>query len=181
AALAKETLAQDPFCGAVLVFRSRGADRVKILVWDGSGLVLVWKRLEQGAFKWPPITDGVMRLSPAQLAALVEGLDWTRVHGPRIARAPARRADAPAHPAVPASTVRPAFGAARPRPAAARARRTRHCERAQAGSGGEASAATAPEVRAGPTQIAARASATGRGRHRAGDDIMPLLRWGDAR
>ena len=51
--------------GAVLVFRSRRADRVKILVWDGSGLVLVWKRLEQGAFKWPPITDGVMRLSPA--------------------------------------------------------------------------------------------------------------------
>ena len=72
AALAKETLGQDPFSGAVLVFRSRRADRVKILVWDGSGLVLVWKRLEQGAFKWPPIIDGVMRLSPAQLAALVD-------------------------------------------------------------------------------------------------------------
>jgi transposase len=78
AAFAKETLAQDPFSGAVLVFRSRRADRVKLLVWDGTGLVLVWKRLEQGAFKWPPITDGVMRLSPAQLAALVEGLDWER-------------------------------------------------------------------------------------------------------
>ena len=86
AALAKETLGQDPFSGAVLVFRSRRADRVKILVWDGSGLVLVWKRLEQGAFKWPPIIDGVMRLSPAQLAALVEGLDWTRVHVQRIGR-----------------------------------------------------------------------------------------------
>ena len=52
----------------------------------GSGLVLVWKRLEEGAFKWPPIMDGVMRLSPAQLAALIEGLDWTRVHVPEIAR-----------------------------------------------------------------------------------------------
>jgi len=91
AALAKETLAQDPFSGAVLVFRSRRADRIKMLVWDGSGLVLVWKRLEQGAFKWPPITEGVMRLSPAQLAALVEGLDWTRVHVPRIARPQATR------------------------------------------------------------------------------------------
>ena len=91
AALAKETLAQDPFSGVVLIFRSRRADRVKLLVWDGSGLVLVWKRLEQGAFKWPPITDGVMRLSPAQLAALVEGLDWTRVHVPRIARPKATR------------------------------------------------------------------------------------------
>ena len=67
------------------------ADRVKLLVWDGSGLVLVWKRLEQGAFKWPPITEGVMRLSPAQLAALIEGLDWSRVHVPRIARPKATR------------------------------------------------------------------------------------------
>jgi len=90
-ALAKETLAQDPFSGAVLVFRSRRADRVKLLVWDGSGLVLVWKRLEQGTFKWPPITDGVMRLSPAQLAALIEGLDWSRVHVPRIIRPKATR------------------------------------------------------------------------------------------
>ena len=31
--------------------------------WDGSGLVLYWKRLEQGAFRRPPISDGVMRLS----------------------------------------------------------------------------------------------------------------------
>ena len=78
AALANEVLAQDPFSGAIIVFRAKRADRVKILVWDGSGLVLVWKRLEEGAFKWPPIMDGVMRLSPAQLAALIEGLDWTR-------------------------------------------------------------------------------------------------------
>ena len=86
AALAKETLAQDPFSGAVLVFRSRRADRIKMLVWDGSGLLLIWKRLEHGAFKWPPITDGVMRLSAAQLAALFEGLDWRRVYAARIRR-----------------------------------------------------------------------------------------------
>jgi transposase len=86
AALAQQTLAQDPFCGTVLVFRAKRADRVKLLFWDGGGLVLVSKRLEQGAFKWPPIMDGLMRLSPAQLAALLEGLDWTRVHVPRILR-----------------------------------------------------------------------------------------------
>ena len=79
AALAKEVLAQDPFSGAIIVFRAKRTDRVKMLLWDGSGLVLVWKRLEQGGFKWPPIMDGVMQLSPAQLAALIEGLDWTRV------------------------------------------------------------------------------------------------------
>lgn len=86
AALARETLAQDPFSGMVLVFRAKRTDRVKLLFWDGSGLVLVSKRLEQGGFKWPPIMDGLMRLSPAQLAALIEGLDWSRVHVPRIMR-----------------------------------------------------------------------------------------------
>lgn len=41
AALAAEVLDADPFSGAVLVFRSRRANRIKILVWDGSGLVLI--------------------------------------------------------------------------------------------------------------------------------------------
>ena len=86
AALAKETLAQDPFSGTILVFRAKRADRVKLLYWDGSGLLLVSKRLERGAFKWPPILDGIMRLSAGQLAALIEGLDWTLVHVPRVPR-----------------------------------------------------------------------------------------------
>ena len=86
AALAKEVLAQDPFSGTIIVFRAKRTDRVKILLWDGSGLLLVWKRLEKGGFKWPPIMDGMMQLSPAQLAALIEGLDWTRVQVPEIVR-----------------------------------------------------------------------------------------------
>jgi transposase len=86
AALVREQLRQDPFCGTLFIFRSKRADRLKILAWDGSGLVLFWKRLEHGAFRWPPITDGVMRLSASQLAALVDGMDWSRLHaidGPR--------------------------------------------------------------------------------------------------
>ena len=79
AALAAEVLGADPFSGAVLVFRSRRADRVKILVWDGSGLVLVWKQLEGGAFRWPPVVDGVLRLTPVEFAALFDGIDWRRV------------------------------------------------------------------------------------------------------
>jgi transposase len=86
AALVRETLEQDPFCGAIFVFRSKRADRIKIVAWDGSGLVLVWKRLEQGAFRWPPITDGVMKLTSAQLAALVNGMDWSRLHARDVAR-----------------------------------------------------------------------------------------------
>lgn len=83
AALAAEMLGADPFSGAVLVFRARRADRIKILVWDGSGLVLVWKQLEGGAFRWPPIVDGVMRLTPVEFAALFDGIDWRRVQASR--------------------------------------------------------------------------------------------------
>jgi len=79
AALAAEVLGADPFSGAVLVFRSRRADRIKILLWDGSGLVLVWKQLEASAFRWPAIVDGVVRLTPLEFAALFDGIDWRRV------------------------------------------------------------------------------------------------------
>jgi transposase len=85
AALAQEELRRDPFSGTILVFRSKRADRMKILAWDGSGLILYWKRLHEGAFRWPPISDGVMRLSASQLAALVDGLDWSRLHARDIA------------------------------------------------------------------------------------------------
>ena len=79
-------LGEDPFSGAIYVFRSKRADRGKMVAWDGTGLVLLWKRLESGAFKWPPITDGVMRLTSAQLAALVDGMDWSRLHAREVAR-----------------------------------------------------------------------------------------------
>ncbi len=54
-ALVREQFRHDPVCGTIFIFRSKRADRLKILAWDGSGLVLLWKRLEQGAFRWPPI------------------------------------------------------------------------------------------------------------------------------
>jgi transposase len=79
AALASEVLGEDPFSGVVIVFRAKRADRVKILVWDSSGLVLIWKQLQQGSFRWPRIMDGVMKLSAVEFAALFDGLDWRRV------------------------------------------------------------------------------------------------------
>lgn len=86
AATVEQVLRQDPYSGTVFVFRSKRADRIKLLVWDGSGLMLIWKRLENGKFRWPPISDGVMKLSGAQMAALLDGLDWTRMHVPRLGR-----------------------------------------------------------------------------------------------
>ena len=86
AAVAQEILKLDPFSGAAFIFRAKRADRVKILIWDGSGLILIYKRLEEGKFHWPRIEDGVMKLSPAQLSALFEGLDWSKVRAVRHQR-----------------------------------------------------------------------------------------------
>ncbi|WP_409190554.1 IS66 family insertion sequence element accessory protein TnpB [Bradyrhizobium sp. RDM4] len=87
AAKVQEMLRLDPFSGAAFVFRSKRADRIKMLVWDRTGLVLVHKRLEGCKFVWPTIADGMMRISPAMFAALFEGLDWRLVR-PQEARRP---------------------------------------------------------------------------------------------
>ena len=74
AALVREEMKADPFSGAVYVFRAKRTDRVKLVFWDGTGVCLFAKRLEDGEFRWPKVQDGVMRLSAAELSALFEGL-----------------------------------------------------------------------------------------------------------
>lgn len=87
-ALVREELGSDPFSGVIFVFRAKRADRIKLVFWDGTGLCLFAKRLEDGEFRWPKVQDGVMRLTSAQLGALLEGLDWRRVHATRRPRTP---------------------------------------------------------------------------------------------
>jgi transposase len=79
AALVQSHLKKKPFDGAVYVFRAKRADRLKMIWWDGTGLVMAYKRLEQNTFKWPAIKDGVLRLDAAQFEALFAGLDWRGV------------------------------------------------------------------------------------------------------
>ena len=81
AALVQVELRADPFAGDVFVFRSRRIDRVKCLMFDGTGLVLVAKRLERGGFVWPSVNDGAVRLTPVQLTVLLSGLPWERLRG----------------------------------------------------------------------------------------------------
>jgi transposase len=72
----QQTLGQDPFSGHLFVFRGRRGDLVKVLYWDTQGLCLFAKRLERGRFVWPSATEGVVSMTPAQLAMLLEGIDW---------------------------------------------------------------------------------------------------------
>ena len=74
----KEVAAADPFSGHLFLFRGKRGDYLKALYWDGSGLVLIAKRLERGRFVWPPMVDGALVLTPAQLSLLIEGMDWRR-------------------------------------------------------------------------------------------------------
>ena len=76
ALLVQETLRRDPFCGHLFVFRGRRGDLVKVIWWDGQGACLFVKRLERGRFVWPSAKEGKVSLTPAQLAMLLEGIDW---------------------------------------------------------------------------------------------------------
>lgn len=67
AALVRESLGSDPFSGVVYVFRSKWADRLRLLLWDGSGLVLLAKRLEGGV----SMADGGRRRDAADRLATV--------------------------------------------------------------------------------------------------------------
>ncbi len=77
--LVEETLKSNPYSGTIFVFRSKRNDRLKMLAYDGTGIVLATKWLESGRFIWPPIKDGAMRLSAAKMALLLDGLDWSAV------------------------------------------------------------------------------------------------------
>jgi transposase len=78
AGLVQNTLKKDPFTGHLFAFRGRKAETLKILFWDGNGLCLFTKRLDRGHFVWPNMVQpgGSVTLSPAQLAMLIEGIDW---------------------------------------------------------------------------------------------------------
>ena len=66
AALVKNELHKDPFTGTVFVFRSRRADRLKLLYWNGTGLVMAYKRLEEHTFTWPAIHAEDEAVDPAK-------------------------------------------------------------------------------------------------------------------
>jgi transposase len=75
-ALAEKVLREDPYCGHVFVFRGRRGDLIKLIWFDGQGACLFSKRLEKGRFVWPSPANGKLSVSSAQLAMLLEGIDW---------------------------------------------------------------------------------------------------------
>src|SRR5258706_6781539 len=67
---------RDPHAGDLYVFRGRRGHLIKILWHDGIGMSLYAKRLERGRFLWPSPADGIVAISAAQLAYMLDGIDW---------------------------------------------------------------------------------------------------------
>ena len=70
------SLGRNPHAGDLFVFRGIRGDMIKIIWHDGLGMSLYCKRLEKGRFIWPTPADGVVAISAAQLAYMLDGIDW---------------------------------------------------------------------------------------------------------
>jgi transposase len=81
AELAQVVTNQNPMDGHLFLFRSRGGDRLKMLLWEKDGFVLWYKRLEEGVFKLPRIEPGQMsvELRASELAMMLDGIDLKSV------------------------------------------------------------------------------------------------------
>jgi transposase len=73
--LVRDRIDHDPLSGYLFVFRNRRRDRVKILYWDRDGFALWYKRLEKGTFRFPEAKGGRVEVTPAEMAAVLEGID----------------------------------------------------------------------------------------------------------
>lgn len=79
AALVELVLKERPLSGALFVFLNRRSNAMKLLIWDRGGFVLVYKKLERGRFMLPrPVTGDRVTMTPAELAAVLEGIDLSR-------------------------------------------------------------------------------------------------------
>lgn len=75
-------LGRTPCDGSAFAFTNRARTRVKVLVWDGTGVWLCQRRLHRGRFVWPEGDASTFTLSAAQWRWLVAGVEWQRLSAP---------------------------------------------------------------------------------------------------
>lgn len=73
-AIVSQNFNLDPFNNALFLFCGRRRDRMKALLWEGDGFLLMYKRLENGVFQWPKTAEDVREITPQQYRWLIEGL-----------------------------------------------------------------------------------------------------------
>jgi transposase len=79
--LVSDTLQQDPLSGALFLFINRLRDRMKVLYWDGDGLAIWYRRLEQGTFQIPATSDQhtAIEIRSDEFTMLLRGIDLSSV------------------------------------------------------------------------------------------------------
>ena len=80
AAIVQEEFHLDPFSKSLFLFCGKRRDRMKILLWEGDGFLLFYKRLENGNFQWPRKESEVKALSWQEFRWLMEGLEIEQKH-----------------------------------------------------------------------------------------------------
>ncbi len=78
AAVCEVQLGEEPLDGTLFVFRNRKGSALKMIVWTHGGFLLMYKKLERGRFRWPSLERDRGTVTPAELAALLEGIDLSR-------------------------------------------------------------------------------------------------------
>jgi len=75
----QQFLGHSPCAGSAFVFCNRARNRIKVLLWDGTGVWLCQRRLHQGKFVWPRLNERCFPISQAQWNWLIAGVDWARL------------------------------------------------------------------------------------------------------
>lgn len=69
----------NPLRDGVFIFRNKSGDKVKLMYWQRNGLVVIYKRLEQGRFKWPKASADSLSLTRQELELLLDGIDLNKL------------------------------------------------------------------------------------------------------
>ena len=75
----QQSLAHAPCAGSAFVFSNRANNRIKVLLWDGTGVWLCQRRLHQGKFVWPKLNECSFVITQSQWNWLIAGVDWQRL------------------------------------------------------------------------------------------------------